>query len=285
MNDQNELKVSLELFEGPMDLLLYLIKKNHIEITDIPIATVLEQYLEYLELMRLCDVNVASEYMVIAATLIQIKARMLIPQNENAQQEDEEDPRDELVRRLMEYQKFKEAAQFLREKEINMQKHVTRSESISDYRPEKSNLKVSMFDLMTAFKEALKNIPKDVFFEVMKDEYTVEEKREFIAELIIEQDRVNLTELFGRCRTKMELISTFLAVLELVKMKKIDTVQDGLFGGIVLMKKEVDDTQALENQEIEAEEIDEENESEDEAQEETVDEELYADDDELLDEK
>lgn len=282
MKDQNELKVNLELFEGPMDLLLYLIKKHHLDITDIPIATVLEQYLEYLELMRLCDVNIASEYMVIAATLIQIKARMLIPQNENAQEEDEEDPRDELMRKLLEYQKFKEVAGFLREKEIDMQKHVTRDESIQDYRPEGMQIKTSMFDLMTAFKEALKNIPKDMFFEVMKDEYTVEEKREFIAELILEKDRVNLTELFSRCRTKMELISTFLAVLELVKMKKIDTVQNELFAGIVLVRKEsVEDTDAHEQELLE-----EDSEDEDQSKADNEDEEsIYDEDDDFLDEE
>lgn len=239
MSDNKDLKVKLELFEGPMDLLLYLIKKHHLDIQDIPVATVLKQYLEYLELMRLCDINVASEYLVIAATLIQIKSRMLIPQNENAVEEGlEEDPRDELVRRLLEYQKFKEVAGFLGDKEAIMQKQVVRSDTIKDYRPEGMYFEANMFDLISAFQKALKDIPKDVFFEVLKDEYTVEEKRDFISELLEEQDELDLAELFARSRTKMELVATFLAVLELVKMNRVSTVQQQLFGNIVLVKCE-----------------------------------------------
>ena len=239
MSEDKDLKVQLELFEGPMDLLLYLIKKNHIDIQDIPIAKVLGQYLEYIELMRLCDINVAAEYLVIAATLIQIKARLLIPQNEDAiEAGDEEDPRDELVRRLMEYQKFKEVADFLKEKEASMSKQVVRPDTIKDYRPEGISFEANMFDLISAFQEALKNVPKEVFFEVLKDEYTVEEKVEYIAEIVREQDKISLAELFARAKTKMELITTFLAVLELMKMNLVSAMQDELFGDITLVKVE-----------------------------------------------
>lgn len=240
--EDNALKVHLELFEGPLDLLLYLIRKNHIDIYDIPVASVLQQYLEYIELMRMCDINVAAEYMVIAATLIQIKSRMLIPQNEEAVENgEEEDPRADLVRKLLEYQKFKEAADFLREKETQMNRQVLRQETVQDYRPENISLKASIFDLMSAFQKALKNIPKDVFFEVIKDEYTVEEKIDFIVDLIEEDCRLELSELFERCRSKLELVTTFLAVLELIKMNKVLAMQPEVFGSITLVKPEQED--------------------------------------------
>jgi segregation and condensation protein A len=236
--ENKDLKLELELFEGPMDLLLYLIKKNHIDIQDIPIADVLSQYLEYIEMMRLCDINVASEYLVIAASLIQIKAKMLIPQNEKSVEDgDEEDPRDELVRRLMEYQKFKEAAEFLRDKETIMNKQVVRADTIGDYRPEGLCFEASMYDLISAFQDALKKIPKEVFFEVMKDEYTVEEKIDYISEILRDQSRISISELFSKVKTKMELITTFLAVLELVKLRKASAVQEELFGSITLVKE------------------------------------------------
>jgi len=243
MNPEHDehLKVKLELFEGPMDLLLYLIRKNHLEITDIPIADVLKQYLEYLELMRLCDINIASEYLVTAATLIQIKARMLIPQNEGQQAEDEDDPRNMLMQQLLEYQKYKEASVFLSEQEDKYRTLITRPDSVQDYRPEGLYIEASLFDLMSAFQKALRDIPKDVFFEVMKDEVTVEEKRDYIMELINETSRLDLAALFLRARSKVEIVATFLAVLELIKMQLIQAVQDNHFADIVLIKNEAGD--------------------------------------------
>ena len=126
------MKIRLDIFEGPLDLLLYLIKKEHLEITDIQITKVVDQYLQYLELMKLLDINVASEYMVTAATLISIKSKMLLPQDQE-QQEPEEDSRDELVRRLLEYEKFKEAADFLRTKEVERNKYFKRPASDSEH--------------------------------------------------------------------------------------------------------------------------------------------------------
>jgi segregation and condensation protein A len=240
MNPEHDehLKVRLELFEGPMDLLLYLIKKSHIEITDIPIAEVLHQYLAYLELMRLCDINVASEYLVTAAELIRIKARMLIPQNEGQQEPDEDDPRNALVQQLLEYQKYKEVAGFLGEQEDKFRSLITRQESVQDYRPEGLYIEANLLDLMSAFEKALRDIPKDVFFEVMKDEVTVEERREYIIELISESSRIELTALFRSARSKVEIVATFLAVLELIKMQVVKAVQDAHFADIVLLKNE-----------------------------------------------
>lgn len=231
------MKVKLEIFEGPLDLLLYLIKRNHINISDIPIALVLEQYLEYLELMKLLDINIASEYLVIAATLIQIKSRMLVPKNEAEQEEEEEvDPREELVRKLLEYQKYKEVAKYLKDKEVHRVKYLRRPDSFTDYKPEEIYFEASIFDLITAFKAALKDVPREVFLEVIKDEFTVEQKVHDILHLMLAKSMIELSELFIKAKNKLEIVATFLAILELMRLKEIVAYQEGVFGNIVIAR-------------------------------------------------
>jgi len=231
------MKVKLDIFEGPLDLLLYLIKKNHINIYDIPIVLVLNQYLEYMELMKLLDIDVVSEYLVMAATLIQIKSRTLIPRNEEASdEEEEEDPREELVRKLLEYQKYKEIAKSLKEKELNRLNYLTRPGSLDRYKSEDNYFEASIFDLITAFKAALKDIPKEVFFEVIKDEFTVEQKVHDILHLVLEQPKVKLNELFASAKNKLEIVATFLAILELIRLKEIGVFQEALFGDIAIAR-------------------------------------------------
>jgi len=231
------MKVKLDIFEGPLDLLLYLIKKNHINIYDIPIVLVLNQYLEYMELMKLLDINVVSEYLVMAATLIQIKSRMLIPCNEeDVVEEEEEDPREELVRKLLEYQKYKEIAKSLKEKELNRLNYLTRPGSLDRYKPEDTYFEASIFDLITAFKAALKDIPKEVFFEVIKDEFSVEQKIHDILHLVLERPKVKLNELFSDAKNKLEIVATFLAILELIRLKEIGVFQEALFGNIAIVR-------------------------------------------------
>ena len=231
------MKVRLELFEGPLDLLLYLIKKSHIDIHDIPISLVLGQYLEYLELFKLLDINVASEYMVMAATLIQIKSRMLLPRSEEQVPEEEEiDPREELVKRLLEYQKYKEVAKSLKERELHRIKFLRRPDSLVDYKPDEVYFEASIFDLITAFKTALKDIPKDIFFEVIKDEFTVEQKIHDILHLLLVNAVVEINQLFSKAKNKLEIVATFLAILELIRLKEIGVFQEGLFGKIVVTR-------------------------------------------------
>ena len=231
------MKVRLELFEGPLDLLLYLIKKSHIDIHDIPISLVLDQYLEYLELFKLLDINVVSEYMVMAATLIQIKSRMLLPRSEEELQEEEEiDPREELVKRLLEYQKYKEVAKSLKERELHRIKFLRRPDSLIDYKPDEVYFEASIFDLITAFKTALKDIPKDIFFEVIKDEFTVEQKIHDILHLLLVNAVVEINQLFSKAKNKLEIVATFLAILELIRLKEIGVFQEGLFGKIVVTR-------------------------------------------------
>jgi segregation and condensation protein A len=231
------MKIRLDIFEGPLDLLLYLIKKNHINIYDIPIVEVTQQYLEYLELMKLLDINIASEYLVMAAHLINIKSKMLLPQEEAVSEEEEQDPRQELVKRLLEYEKFKEAAEFLKKKERERLRYVTRSTSSSPFEKE-VYLEASIFDLISAFKAALKEVPRDIFFEVIKDEYTVEEKMHDLLHLLLTKDKISLNELFSSAKSKLEIIAIFLAILELIRLKEIIAIQEDLFAPILIIRNQ-----------------------------------------------
>src|SRR3989338_393640 len=218
-------KVKLEVFEGPLDLLLYLIKKEEIDIYDIPIAKITDQYLEYLELMKLLDLNIAGEFLVMAATLMHIKSKMLLPpdQLEGAEQE-EEDPRTELVRRLLEYKKFKEAAEELSHMESH-QKHffgrVGSPERLDDSALKDEFFEASLFDLITAFTKVLKDIPREVFHEVIKDEFTVSEKIHDILHLLVDKKTIVFTDLFKAAKNKSEVITIFLALLELIKIREV----------------------------------------------------------------
>jgi segregation and condensation protein A len=234
-------KIKLEIFEGPLDLLLYLVKKEHLNIYDIPIAEVTEQYLGYLELMKLLDLNIAGEFLVMAATLMQIKSKMLLPIDESAQAEEEqlEDPRAELVRRLLEYDKFKEIAQNLKERETNQQ-GVFKRPKLQDkdvaLDETQTYFEASIFDLITAFTQALKDVPKELFYEVIKDEFTIEEKIHQILHLLLDLPSVSLSELFKQAKNKLEIIVTFLSILELIRLKEIIARQKTLFAEIEIVR-------------------------------------------------
>lgn len=233
-------KIKLEIFEGPLDLLLYLVKKDHLNIYDIPIARVTAQYLEYIELMRLLDLEIAGEFLVLAATLLQIKSKMLLPaEEEPAEQGEEADPRAELVKRLLEYEKFKEIAQDLRERETRQQE-VFKRPKISG--PGESAgaggvyFEASLFDLLSAFSQALEDVPRELFYQVVKDEFTVEEKIHQILHFMLVEDSVRLSSLFMQAKNKIEIIVTFLAILELIRMKELVAVQKGLFNEIEITR-------------------------------------------------
>lgn len=230
------MKIRLDIFEGPLDLLLYLIKKEHINIYDIPIVKVVEQYLEYLELMKIMDINIASEYLVMAATLINIKSKVLLPQPPQEEQK-EEDPREELVKKLLEYEKFKEAAEFLKIKEAQRNKYIPRP-AMQFESSEILYMEASIFDLISAFKNALKEVPKELFFEIIKDEFTVEQKIHDILHLLLIKDKISLDELFANAKSKLEIVVIFLAILELIKIREIICVQEKLFSPILILRRE-----------------------------------------------
>ena len=231
-------KIKLDIFEGPLDLLLYLIKKEELNIYDIPIAKILDQYLQYLELMKLLDLSIAGEFIVMAATLIQIKSKMLLPAEPMPQEEleDQGDPRADLVKRLLEYKQFKEAAMQLREREADRKEQFIRK--IKDQTEDGSYFEANLFDLINAFSKALKDVPKELFYEVIKDEVTVEEKIHDILHCLLEQPKIVLAELFEKAKNKLEIIVVFLSILELIRLKEIIAVQKSIFGQIIILRNQ-----------------------------------------------
>lgn len=235
-------KIRLDMFEGPLDLLLYLVKKDHLNIYDIPIAKVTQQYLEYINLMQLLDLNIVGEFLVMAATLMQIKSKMLLPAEELAAQAEQEDPRAELVKKLLEYEKFKQIAENLKQREISQQDVFKRPrteetpETKAFNKQDDKYFEASIFDLINAFSQALKDIPREVFYEVIKDQYTVEQKVHDILHLLLVETEIKLVDLFTKSKSKMEIVVIFLAILELSKMKEIIARQDVEFQDIIIVR-------------------------------------------------
>jgi segregation and condensation protein A len=232
-------KIKLDIFEGPLDLLLYLVKKDHLNIYDIPIAQVTQQYMAYLELMQLLDLNIAGEFLVMAATLMQIKSKMLLPAEPAQEVEEEEDPRQELVKRLLEYEKFKEIAENLRQREVTQREVFKRPKIENIATPgleTETYFEASIFDLINAFSKALENVPKEVFYEVIKDEFTVEEKIHQILHLLLVRPSLRISELFVQAKNKIEIIVNFLAILELIRMKEVVAFQKEQFQEIEISR-------------------------------------------------
>ncbi|MBF0483750.1 MAG: segregation/condensation protein A [Candidatus Omnitrophica bacterium] len=235
-------KIRLDIFEGPLDLLLYLIRKDDIDIKDIPIASITEQYLRFIEIMKILDLDVIGDFLVMAATLMHIKSRMLLPPENNEEQKtDEDDPKEELIRRLAEYQRFKEIAGDLEQKEKERKDLFPRPADDEQKRQWKEEAKevyyeTNLFDLISALSEALKKIPEDLVHEIVKEEYTVEQKIQYIVEALLETERMQLSDIFGRCRSKVEIVVTFLAILELIRLKQIKAVQKRAFENIEIIR-------------------------------------------------
>jgi segregation and condensation protein A len=234
-------KLRLDVFEGPLDLLLYLIKKNDVEITDIPIVEITEQYIEYIEAMRMLDLDMVGDFLVMAATLMQIKSRMLLPPDPNSEEEEELDPRDELARRLLEYKKFKQIAEDLQDKEMKRQEFFMREmdpETTAALRSDAREVyfEANLFDLINALSSALNKLPEEVIHEIVKETFTVEQKIHDLLHLMLDESRVKLKDVFTKCRSKVEAIVTFLAILELVRLKEIKAVQTEMFGDIEILR-------------------------------------------------
>ena len=236
-------KLKLDVFEGPLDLLLYLVKKNDIDITNIPIAQVTEQYMEYIEMMKMLDLDKVGDFLVMAATLMQIKSKMLLPPDPLAQEEEQEDPRSELARRLLEYQQFKEVAEQLKLKESLRQDLFERKvdeEKMGEIKDDAKEVlfEASLFDLINALSQALKNKPEGSTYEVTREEYTVEQKIHTILHMLTEAPQINLMVLFQTSESRIEIVVTFLAVLELIRLKEILVVQRRVFEDIEIVRNQ-----------------------------------------------
>jgi segregation and condensation protein A len=227
--------VQLDIFEGPLDLLLHLIKKNEVSITDIPIATITEQYLATLELMQNLSLDVAGEFLVMAATLIHIKSRMLLPAGDNDAEEDEGvDPHEELVRRLLEYQRYKEAAAELEQRDLLSRDVFARSATPTEEAGPRGFREVSVFDLLGALKRVIDRLPKDTVHEVALDKITVREKMTLLLETLRIHGSVLFESLFAGVKSRVEVVATFLAMLELVKVRAIRVFQEEMAGPIMI---------------------------------------------------
>jgi len=226
----------LEIFEGPLDLLLHLIKKNEVNITDIPIATITEQYLATLELMQTLNLDMAGEFLVMAATLIHIKSRTLLPERDAETDEEEEDgdPREDLMRRLLDYQRFKEAAGELGQRDVLTRDVFVRATAPTEKPVPTAFRELSVFELLTALRRVLERLPKDEFHEVTLEKITVREKMTLVLERLRVDGQVMFESLFTDAGTRMAVIVTFLAMLELVKIRAIRIFQDRLDGPIII---------------------------------------------------
>jgi segregation and condensation protein A len=219
--------IRLETFEGPLDLLLHLINKNELDIMNIPIALITEQYLEYLKLMKILNLDVAGEYLLMASTLLHIKSKMLLPVSSDGEEEEGEDPRAELVRRLLEYQKYKEVAVELERRPMLDRDVFIRSMSVNaGGSPAEGELEVSLFEMMETFRKMLERAKPEVFHEVVLERLTVEEKLQEILTLLQREKRSTAFHLlFPDQASRRVIVVTFLAILELVKMKRIRLFQ------------------------------------------------------------
>lgn len=238
------LEVFLETFEGPLDLLLYLIRRQNLDILDIPIAEITEQYMEYVELMRTVNLDLAAEYLLMAAMLAEIKSRMLLPRHEEI--EDEEDPRAELVRRLQEYERFKQAAT-----DIDEMPHFGRDQFASQIEviraeKEKPEPDVSMRELLLAFQNVLKQVDMQKHHEIEREEISIRERMTHVLSLLNDigaggNNFVEFQSLFTFKEGRLGVVVTLMAVLELLKLKVIDMVQAEAFAPIYLKPVNAED--------------------------------------------
>ena len=229
--DSDQLKITLGEFEGPLDLLLYLIRQEQVNIYDIPIARITDEYLRYLNMMQELDLAVAGDFLVMAAQLIEVKSRMLLPRDPLAEEEELVDPRAELVNRLLEHEKFKAAAQMLWFSRATVEQAVfTRAELETDTtNPEVS---VGLFDLLTVFQKILARHKEEVLMEIEREEITMAEMIERLRNMVRSAGEINLVAFFERSQSRRELVVAFLSVLELVRMAEISLVQRETFGEI-----------------------------------------------------
>lgn len=221
-------KVKLDgVFEGPMDLLIHLIRKNEVEIWDIPIALITDQYLAYLEWMKAMNIDLAGEFLVMAATLTQIKSKMLLPIHEGEQEDEDEDPRMEIAKPLLEYLQMKSAAELLAERDLLGHDTFARKSDAGRYLTEGEDemIKVGLFELIDAFQRILANISPAEKVELLADGISVKDKIAEVVDILEAKGSITFNELFASSMDKSEIIVTFLAILEMVKLCLIRIVQ------------------------------------------------------------
>lgn len=227
METLQDYKVELNIYSGPLDLLLYLIKKNEVEIYDIPIARITEQYLQYIDILRILDINITSEFLVIAATLMQIKSHSLLPVE--TADEDEDDPKFELIKQLLEYKRFKEKAFVLEEKAKDAAKRFPRSRHDIEAGRDGIELELSditLWDLLGKFSNLMKQTSGDKPSLISDNDRPISEYMDELMNRVNEASRIYFNDLFADLNDRIRIIGLFLAILELVRLKKITVEQD-----------------------------------------------------------
>jgi segregation and condensation protein A len=232
---RDELRLKIGEFAGPLDLLLFLIKQEQANIFDIPIARITDEYLKYIRLMEKLDIAVAGDFLVMAATLIEIKSKMLLPRDPVADDSEEiEDPRKELVDRLLEHQKFKNAAEMLWSRATVEQAVFPRGAIESD--ENNSEINVGVFDLLGVFQKILARHKEEIQLEIEREEMSLAEMLDSLKTRISKAKKINLREFFEQMRSKRELVLAFIAVLEIVRAESVKLTQAQTFGDIILQK-------------------------------------------------
>jgi segregation and condensation protein A len=240
--NNNDYKVRLDIFEGPLDLLLYLIKKDEIDIYNVSIERITSQYLAYIETFKMLNIELASEFIVMAANLMYIKSRTLLPVAQQPPEEDaeEDDPRWELIRQLVEYKKFKDAAQFLQVRDSEGAEFYAATPELPDLStPANAPLQLGIFDLIRAFQKVLKRFEDaHSLREIVDDRWTVSDKIDFLLATVPVGGRMRFEELFNEASSRSEVIVTFLAILELIKLHFLEIEQTKTLGEIALLRPE-----------------------------------------------
>lgn len=231
---RDELSVRIGEFAGPLDLLLYLIRQEQANIFDIPIARITDEYVRYIRLMRSLDIAVAADFLVMAAQLIEIKSKMLLPRDPLAEKEEAEDPRQELVDRLLEYEKYKSAAQMLYEKATIEQAVFPRGKIDSD--ENNAEISATVFDLITIFQKIVERQKEKITMEIERDEVSLAEMIKRLRSRILEHAELSLAAFFEEFETRRELVTAFIAVLEVVRTESVKLIQKKTFDDIILKK-------------------------------------------------
>ena len=232
---RDELRLKLGEFAGPLDLLLYLIKQEQANIFDIPIAKITDEYLKYIRLMKTLDISVAGDFLVMAATLIEIKSKMLLPKEITEEAEEEmEDPREALVRQLLEHQKFKNAAQMLYERTTVEQAVFPRGKIESDENNAETN--ATVFDLLSVFQKILARRVEEIQMEIEREEISLAEMLKNLKKRVFEEKELSLLKFFEEMHSRREIVTAFFAVLEIVRTESVKLMQSTTFGDIILKK-------------------------------------------------
>jgi len=232
----DELRIKIGEFAGPLDLLLFLIRQEQANIFDIPIARITDEYLRFIRMMKTLDIAVAADFLVMASTLIEIKSKMLLPRDPNAETSEEEidDPRQELVDRLLEYEKYKSAAQMLYEKTTLEQAVFARGKIESD--DENAEVSATVFDLLTVFQKIVARRADEIKLEIEREEISLADMIKDLRRRIFETGEVSLIAFFEEMHTKRELVTAFIAALEIVRTEAVKLIQKQTFGDVILKR-------------------------------------------------